>query len=104
MLQPAQVAVEEGAEVVHSVFQHCEPVDAAAEGESLPFVGSEAAGGDHPRMDHSGAAELHEAVRAAQYPAALHHAVADVDLRRRLGEGEVAGPQAKDDVLALEKG
>ena len=41
MLHPAQVAVEEGAQIVHSIFEHGEPVDAGAEGEALPFVGVE---------------------------------------------------------------
>ena len=29
MRQPAQVAVEEGAQIVHAIFQHREPIDPA---------------------------------------------------------------------------
>jgi len=38
MAQPPEVAVEEGAQIVHAIFEHGEPIDAAAEGEALPFV------------------------------------------------------------------
>src|SRR3546814_18629562 len=37
-------------------------------------------------------------------PLAARQRIADVDLHRRLREGEIAGPQAQDDVVALEKG
>ena len=47
MLEPAQIAVEEGAQIVHAVFEHRQPIDADAEGEALPLVGIEPAGGDH---------------------------------------------------------
>ena len=53
MLEPAHIAVEEGAQIVHAIFEHRQPVDAAAEGEALPFVGIEPAIGDHPGMDHA---------------------------------------------------
>ena len=43
MAQPAQVAVEEGAQVGDAVFQHRDPVDAHAEGEALPLGGIDAA-------------------------------------------------------------
>ena len=39
--QPAPVAVEERAQVVHPVFEHRQPIDADAEGEALPLVGVE---------------------------------------------------------------
>ena len=42
--------------------------------------------------------------RPAQHAAAVLQRVADIDLDRRLGEGEIAGPQAQHDVVALEKG
>jgi len=52
MLQPADIAVEEGAQVIHPVLEHRKTIDPAAEGEALPLVGIEAAVPDHPRMDH----------------------------------------------------
>src|SRR5207237_4167153 len=61
MFQPADIAVEEGAQVVHAVFEHRQAVDAAAEGEALPFFGVEAAIGDHARVDHPAAEHLHPA-------------------------------------------
>ena len=44
MPQPAQVAIEKGAQVVHAIFKHGEPVDAGAEGKALPLVRVEPAG------------------------------------------------------------
>ena len=40
--QPAQIGLEEGAQVRDAVFQHRHAVDAHAEGEALPFLGVEA--------------------------------------------------------------
>ena len=71
MAQPAQIAVEEGAQIIHSIFEHGEPVDAAAEGEALPFVGIEPAGGDDARVDHAGAQQLHPPVAATEDAAAV---------------------------------
>jgi hypothetical protein len=39
--QPAHVSIEEGAKVVHAIFEHGKTVDAAAEGEPLPLLGIE---------------------------------------------------------------
>src|SRR6185437_7030705 len=52
MLQPAQIAIEEGAKVVHPVFEHRQPIDAGAEGEALPLVRIETAVGDHFWVNH----------------------------------------------------
>src|SRR3546814_5129793 len=97
MAEPAQVAVEEGTKVVHAVFQHGEPIDAGAEGEPLPFVGIEPAGFEHARVDHAGAEDLHPAVGAADHAAPVLDRVADIDLGRRLGEGEITRTQAEHD-------
>src|SRR3546814_18895883 len=59
MRQPPEVAVEEGAEVVHAIFQHREPVDPDPEGEALPLVGVEPAVRDHAAVDHAAAEQLH---------------------------------------------
>ena len=104
MLQPAQIAVEEGAQIIHAIFEHRQPIDAGAEGEALPFVGVEPASGDDARVDHAAAEHFHPALAAADHAAALLHRPADIDLGRRLGEGEIAGPHAEHDVVALEEG
>ena len=103
MAQPAQIAVEEGAQVVHAVFEHRQPVDAGAEGEALPYIGIEPAIGDHFGVDHARAEQLHPMIGAAEHAPALLHMEADIDLGRRLGEREIGGPQPQDDVVALEK-
>ena len=61
------------------------PVDAEAEREPAPLLRVEPAGAQHVRVDHPAPAELDPVtVRAL-----------DVELRRRLGEREVARPQAR---------
>ena len=104
MLEPADIAVEEGAEVIHAVFQHRQAIDSAAEREALPFVRVEAEVRDHARMHHPAPEHLHPALLAADHPASLLHRPADVDLGGWLGEREVGGAHAKHDVVALEEG
>ncbi|PAV93529.1 hypothetical protein WR25_02286 [Diploscapter pachys] len=84
MLQPADIAVEEGAKVVHAVFQHGEPVDPAAERKALPFVGVQPARFDDLGVDHAAAQHLHPAAaRPTDHALALLDRIADVDFRRR---------------------
>ena len=104
MLEPADIAVEEGAQVAHAIFEHRQPVDAGAEGEALPFVGVEAGVGDDPRVDHPGAEHLHPILGAADDPPAVFPRPADMDVGRRLGEREIARDHADRDVVALEEG
>src|SRR5579884_1969880 len=104
MLEPANIAVEEGAEIAHAVFEHGEAVDPAAEGEALPLVGVEPAIGDDARMDHSAAQDLHPALVSADDPPALLDRPADIELRGGLGEGEIGRPKAHHDVVTLEEG
>ncbi len=108
MAEPAQVAVEEGAQIIHPVLEHRQPVDADPEREALPLVGVEPAHLDDPAVDHAAAEQLHPPVprrvaAAAEHPLAVDQREADVDLDRWLGEREVARPQPPHDVLALEE-
>src|SRR5437764_4004721 len=103
MLQPADIAVEEGPEVVHAVFEHRQAVDPAAEGEALPFVGIEPAIGDDARVDHAAAEHFHPAFLSADDAPAFLYRPADVDLGRRLGEWKVRGTHPQHDVVAFEE-
>src|SRR5690242_12065268 len=103
MLQPADIAVEEGPKVVHPIFEHREAIDTAAECEALPFFGIEARGSEHPRMDHAGTQHFHPPFLSPDDAPAFLHRPADVDLRRRLGERKVAGAHAKHDIVPLEE-
>ena len=52
MGQPAIIAVEKGAQIVHRVFQHGEAIDADAEGEALPFLRVQPGEFDDTPVDH----------------------------------------------------
>ena len=52
--QPADVGVEERAQVGHAVLQHGDALDAHAPGEALPLARIDAAVGQHARMHHAG--------------------------------------------------
>src|SRR5262245_17009343 len=103
MLQPAEVAVEEGPKVVHSIFEHRQAIDSAAEGKALPFVGIEPAIGDHARVNHPGAEDLHPAFLPTHDTAALLHRKANIDFGRRLGEREIRWAHTEHDIVALEE-
>src|SRR5690606_19333207 len=83
--EPADIAVKEGAQVVHPVLEHRQPVDADSKREALPFVGIEPRHLDHPAVDHAAAEQLHPAVprriaAAAEHPLSVLDPEADVDL------------------------
>ena len=101
--EPADVALEEGAQVRDAVLQHRDPVDAHAEGEALPGVGIDARRAQHLRMHHAGAEDLEPVLALADPQRAALPRAADVDLRRGLGEREVRGAEAQFDRRHLEE-
>src|SRR5580704_17400783 len=62
MVEPADVRLEEGAQVRHAVFEHGDAVDAHAPGKALVFVGIEPAILQHVRMHHAAAEDLQPVV------------------------------------------
>jgi len=98
-----EIAVEEGAQIVHAIFEHRQPIDPGAEREPLPLIWVEPAIGDHARVNHSAAQHFHPAFGPSDHTAAFFGRPADVDFGRGLGEREIARAQAEDDVVALEK-
>ena len=71
MAQPAQVAVEEGAQVWDAVFQHGDAVDADAEGEALVDGWINACGLQHFGVDHAAAQDLQPIVAFANFQRAV---------------------------------
>mmetsp|Transcript_37514 Transcript_37514/g.87439 ORF Transcript_37514/g.87439 Transcript_37514/m.87439 type:complete len:561 (+) Transcript_37514:3391-5073(+) len=96
--EEAEVAVEEGAQVVHAVAQHGQAVDAGAEGEADVTLGVQAHVADDLRVHLTRAGDFQP---AALQRAALEH---DVDLGAGFGEREVAGAEAQLQLVGLEKG
>ena len=99
MPEPAQIAVEEGAQIGDAVFEHGDALDPHAEGEALIDVGIEAAIGEHLGMDHAGAENLEPIAAGADLEAAAFARAADIDFGRRLGEGEIARAEAHRQML-----
>src|ERR1700686_4490976 len=73
--QEPQVVLEEKAQVIHPVIEHCEPVDAGAEGVAGEALRIHTACPQHVRMHHAAAGHLEPAgvlAGAAAAPAAEH--------------------------------
>ncbi len=92
----------------HAVFEHRQPIDADAEGKALPLIGVEPARRQYMAIDHAATQQFHPGMprriaAATDHAAAIDPGIAGIDLDRRLGEWEIAGAQAQDDVLTLEK-
>src|SRR3546814_17517055 len=97
------IAVEKRAQIIHSVFEHRQPIDPAPDREALPFVGIEPARGDHLGMHHPRAEHFHPPVTAADDALALIDRESDNDFGRRLGKREIARAQPEHDVVALQE-
>src|SRR3546814_8744749 len=83
------ITVEEGAQIVHPVFQHRQPVDAGAKGKALPFRRIKPTGPDDIGVNHAGAQHFHPSFRPANDALPLLHRITDIDLHRRFSEGEI---------------
>src|SRR4029079_12607219 len=104
MLEPAQIAGEEGAQVRHAIFQHGDAVDAEPEGEALIALGIEPDILEHVRVHHAAAQNFEPIVALADPKFVANLGVTDIDLHRRLGEGEVARAEAHLHLRYLEEG
>src|SRR3990170_2657914 len=104
MLEPAEIAREEGAQIRHAVFQHGDAVDAEAEGEALIAFGIEPHIAQHVGMHHAAAENLEPLIALANADLVTHFGVADIDFHRRLGEREIARAEAHFHLWHLEEG
>src|SRR5947207_2602746 len=94
MAQPAQIALEKGAQIGNAVFQHGDALDSHAEGKTLVSIWVDAAHLEHLGMHHAAAENLEPVLAGADPQLAAGTRAADVELGRRLGEGEEAGAKA----------
>src|SRR5690606_27806504 len=88
LAQEAHVVVEEAAQVVDAMAQHGEALHAQAEREPGVLLRVDADVAQHGWMHHPAAKHLQPAGRTVRL------LPGDVDLGRRLGEREVARPEA----------
>src|SRR5688572_5462320 len=101
--EETEVVPVEVADVVdlHALAHHHGALDAPAEGEAAPLLGVDAAGRQHVRMHHAGAAELEPslladaALHVIDLPRAAADVAGDVDLERGFGEAEVERAQTR---------
>src|SRR5579872_7492706 len=103
MRKPADIGLEEGAQIRHAVFEHGDAVDAHAPGETLEFVRVDRAISQHVRMHHAAAENLHPVVALAEADFALLAPALDVDFERWLGEREEGRAEAHLDAIDLEE-
>ncbi len=91
--------------------EHQHPLDAEPEGEAAVLLRVDAAGGEHPRVDHAAAAQLDPALAGAGATGpvgvadglALADVAEHVHLGARLGEGEEVRPQPGLHALAEQR-
>ena len=102
MAQPAQIAVEEGAQIRDAVFQHSNPIDAHTKGKALIHVGINPASGDHFRMDHARAQNFEPVVAFSNFERAAFPGTTNVDLGRWFSEREMRSAEAQVDTVDLE--
>ena len=77
----------------------CAAIDAEAEGEAAPLAAVDADGLEHRRVEHPAAAEFDPPAEGAGATSrTATDRAGDLELGRRLGEGEVARAQSRGDV------
>src|SRR6185369_11406435 len=103
MVEPADVALEQLAQIGDAVFQHRDAVDAHPPGKALIDVGIDAAGAQHVRMHHAAAENLEPVLAFAKANLTLVAPALDVDLERGLGERKERRPEPHVDVVDLEE-
>ena len=104
MAQPAKGRIEKGAQVIHAVFEHRQPVDAATEGKALVAPRVQVAIFQHLGIDHAAAEYFQPVVALADAQLAIFEDAADIHFGGRFGEGKIAGAEAHLYIIDLEKG
>ena len=104
MAQPAQIGVEEGAQIGDAVFQHRDALDPHAEGEALVLGGIDAAilpaPWDAPCRSRGFRASRRRRRSSVRRPCASSR----YRPRPRLGEREIARAEAHRQIVDLEEG
>src|ERR1019366_9670345 len=103
MREPAHIGLEEGAQIVHAVFEHGDAVDPHAPGEALIVVRIDPAIAQHVWMHHAAAEDLQPVVTLAEAYLALVAVALDVDLEGGLGEREERRAEPHLHVVDFEK-
>src|SRR5277367_2338660 len=103
VIDPAQVRVEEVAQIRQAVFEHRQAVEADAPGEALIDLRVEAAIREHIGMDHAAAEDFEPILALAEADLPARTAALDVDFERRRGEGEKARAEAHADMRHFEE-
>src|ERR1700745_1733460 len=103
MTEPAQIGFVKSSQIGNAVFEHCDPLDPHTKGKALIFGGVDATIYQHLWVDHAAAEDLQPITAGADLQLATGARAADIDLGRRLGKREVAGPEADRQVVHAEK-
>src|SRR5215469_9058988 len=103
MGEPADIGLEERAQIWHAVFEHSDSIDPQSPREALILVRIEPAIAQHVRMHHAAAENLHPVVALAESDLALVASALNVDLERGLGERKKRRTEAHLDLIDLEE-
>ncbi|MNZ49220.1 hypothetical protein D3C78_669810 [compost metagenome] len=104
MVHPADIGVEEIAQIRHAVFQHGDAVEAHAPGKALIFIRVQPTGAQHVRVHHAAAEDFHPVLAFAELDDGAGTVALDIHLEARLREGEERRAKAHDDTVDLEEG
>src|SRR5262249_59554033 len=102
--EPADIGLEERAQIRHAVFEHSDSIDPQSPREALILVRIEPAIAQHVRMHHAAAENLHPVVALAESDLALVASALNVDLERGLGEWKERRAEAHLHMIDFEKG
>src|SRR3989338_1159721 len=104
LLEEAQIALVEQAQVVHAVAQHRQAFHAQAERETEIFFAVDVDMLQHVRVHHAAAQHLQPpGVAAHATSGAVTHHAGDIHFRRRLGERKKRRAKAYRQIFALEE-
>src|SRR5580704_7978874 len=103
VIDPAQVRVEEVAQIRQAVFEHRQAIEADAPSEALIDLRVEAAIRKHIGMDHAAAEDFEPILALAEPDLPAGTAALDVDLERRRSERKEAWTEAHADMRHFEE-
>src|SRR6218665_3087962 len=96
VVHPANIGVEEIAQVRHAVFQHGDAVETHAPGKSLVLVRVQTTGAQNIWMHHAAAKDFHPVVAFTELDDRTGAITLDIDFEGRFRKGEEGRAETHD--------